>query len=174
MRLGRHKNRGKRKESSPLIPEKKALLGSFLKNLRKRKIFETLAAFVGGGWLTYEVVHWVLVEHYHFPEFLLDITILTFFIALVCTVTWLWIRGGKRAEAEVDQGQQKEETKAEKSIAVLYLENMSPDKESDYFCAGITEDIITDLSKIKELKVVSRADVLPFRNKEVNTRQVGK
>src|SRR6202008_2954120 len=35
------------------------------------------------------------------------------------------------------------------------------------------EDIITDLSRIKDLKVVSRSDVLPFRNKEVNTRQVG-
>ncbi len=61
----------------------------------------------------------------------------------------------------------------EKSIAVLYFENMNAEKDSDYFCAGITEDIITDLSKIKELKVVSRTDVLPFRNKEVNTRQVG-
>ena len=61
----------------------------------------------------------------------------------------------------------------EKSIAVLYFENMSSEKESEYFCAGMTEDIITDLSKIKELKVVSRTDVLPFRNKEVNTRQVG-
>jgi serine/threonine protein kinase/Tfp pilus assembly protein PilF len=59
------------------------------------------------------------------------------------------------------------------SIAVLYFENMNSEKESDYFCAGMTEDIITDLSKIKELKVVSRTDVLPFRNKEVNTRQVG-
>lgn len=61
----------------------------------------------------------------------------------------------------------------EKSMAVLYFENMSPEKESEYFCAGITEDIITDLSKIKELKVISRTDVLPFRNKEVNIRQVG-
>lgn len=61
----------------------------------------------------------------------------------------------------------------EKSIAVLYFENMNPGDESDYFCAGITEDIITDLSKIKELKVVSRADVIPFRKKQVNTRQVG-
>lgn len=61
---------------------------------------------------------------------------------------------------------------AEKSIAVLYFENMSSEKESDYFCAGITEDIITDLSRIKQLKVVSRSDVLPFRNKEVNARQV--
>jgi serine/threonine protein kinase/Tfp pilus assembly protein PilF len=61
----------------------------------------------------------------------------------------------------------------EKSVAVLYFENMSPDKESDYFCAGMTEDIITDLSKIKELKVASRSDVLPLRNKELNIRQAG-
>jgi serine/threonine protein kinase/cytochrome c-type biogenesis protein CcmH/NrfG len=61
----------------------------------------------------------------------------------------------------------------EKSVAVLYFENMSSEKESDYFCAGIAEDIITDLSKIKELKVVSRSDVQPYRNKEVNMRQVG-
>ncbi len=61
----------------------------------------------------------------------------------------------------------------DKSIAVLYFESMNPGDESDYFCAGITEDIITDLSKLKELKVVSRADVFPFRNKQVNTRQVG-
>ena len=65
------------------------------------------------------------------------------------------------------------ETVPEKSIAVLYFENMNSEEESDYFCAGMTEDIITDLSKIRELKVVSRADVFPFRNKEVNTRQVG-
>ena len=65
------------------------------------------------------------------------------------------------------------ESVPEKSIAVLYFENMNSDKDSDYFCAGMTEDIITDLSRIKELKVVSRTDVLPFRHKGVNTRQVG-
>ncbi len=59
-----------------------------------------------------------------------------------------------------------------KSIAVLYFENMSSDRESDYVCAGITEDIITDLSKVRELRVVSRTDMLPFRNKEINIRQV--
>ncbi len=61
----------------------------------------------------------------------------------------------------------------EKSIAVLYFENMSSEKEGDYFCAGITEDIITDLSRVKELKIIPRTDVLPFRNKEVNIRSVG-
>lgn len=61
----------------------------------------------------------------------------------------------------------------EKSVAVLYFENMNSEDDTDYFCAGITEDIITDLSKLKELKVVPRADVFAFRNKEVNRRQVG-
>lgn len=60
-----------------------------------------------------------------------------------------------------------------KSIAVLYFENMSSDKENDYFCAGMTEDLIIDLSKIKKIKVIPRSDVLPFRNQEINTRQVG-
>ena len=61
----------------------------------------------------------------------------------------------------------------ENSIAVLYFESMNSEPDSDYFCAGMTEDIITDLSKLKELKVVSRSDVLPYRKKEINTRQVG-
>ena len=60
-----------------------------------------------------------------------------------------------------------------KSLAVLYFENMSSDKENEYFCAGITEDLIIDLSKIQGLKIIPRSDVLPFRNKEVNTQQVG-
>jgi TolB-like protein/predicted Zn-dependent protease len=60
----------------------------------------------------------------------------------------------------------------ERSIAVLYFENMSADPESEYYCAGITEDILTDLSKLEELSVVSRTDVLPFRGKQVNIRQV--
>ena len=49
------------------------------------------------------------------------------------------------------------------SLAVLYFENPSNDSESDYFCAGITEDILTDLSKIKGLRVASRNAVARFR-----------
>ncbi len=60
-----------------------------------------------------------------------------------------------------------------KSIAVLYFENMSSDKETDYFCAGMTEDLITDLSKIRKIKVIPRFDILPYRNKEIQSRQVG-
>ncbi|MCB9058609.1 MAG: protein kinase [Calditrichae bacterium] len=68
---------------------------------------------------------------------------------------------------------QKNVTENKNSVAVLYFENMSSEKENEYFCAGITEDLIIDLSKIKELKIIPRSDILPFKNREVNSRQVG-
>jgi serine/threonine protein kinase/Flp pilus assembly protein TadD len=86
-------------------------------------------------------------------------------------------RRGPSAKVTVDTIQDSTESTSpsvpEKSIAVLYFENMNSENDSDHFCAGITEDIITDLSKINHLKVVPRTDVLSFRNKEVNIRQVG-
>jgi serine/threonine protein kinase/tetratricopeptide (TPR) repeat protein len=62
---------------------------------------------------------------------------------------------------------------AEQSVAVLYFENLSGQKEDEYLRDGVTEDIITELSKIKGLKVLSRQAVLPFRDKAVATAQVG-
>ena len=60
------------------------------------------------------------------------------------------------------------------SVAVLYLENLSGKKEEDYFVAGMTADIITDLCSIQGIKVLSRSDVLPFRGKRVNIKDIGK
>ncbi len=72
-----------------------------------------------------------------------------------------------------DKAPKKAITDLKKSVAVLYFENMSSDKENEYFCAGMTEDLITDLSKIHQLRVIPRSDVLLFRNKEVNSREIG-
>jgi serine/threonine protein kinase/Tfp pilus assembly protein PilF len=58
------------------------------------------------------------------------------------------------------------------SLAVLYFENLSTDKESEYFCAGITEDILTDLSKIKGLRVASRNAVAKYRGESVEIARV--
>jgi non-specific serine/threonine protein kinase len=62
---------------------------------------------------------------------------------------------------------------AEKSLAVLYFDNLSGVKDDEYFRDGITEDVITELSKIKELWVFSRSAVLPFRDKSISGPQVG-
>jgi non-specific serine/threonine protein kinase len=62
---------------------------------------------------------------------------------------------------------------AEKTIAVLYFENLSGVKEDEYLRDGVTEDIITELSKIKGLKIFSRPTVLAYRDKPVTPAQIG-
>ena len=62
---------------------------------------------------------------------------------------------------------------AVKSVAVLYFENLSGAKDDEYFRDGMTEDIITELSKIGRLTVFSRSEVLGFRNKALTAPEVG-
>src|SRR5579863_5980596 len=65
------------------------------------------------------------------------------------------------------------EKPAEKSVAVLYFENLSGAKEDEYFRDGMTEDVITELSKVKTLKVFSRPTVLVYRDKPVTPTEIG-
>jgi TolB-like protein/class 3 adenylate cyclase len=58
------------------------------------------------------------------------------------------------------------------SIAVLPFTNMSDDAEQEYFADGITDDLITDLSKISELLVIARNSTFTYKGKAVNVRQV--
>jgi adenylate cyclase len=60
------------------------------------------------------------------------------------------------------------------SIAVLPLDNTSGDKEQDYFSNGITEDIITELSRFSELFVIAHNSSLQYKGRAVDVRQVGR
>ena len=63
--------------------------------------------------------------------------------------------------------------RTEKSVAVLYFENLSGAKEDEYFRDGMSEDIITELLKIKGLHVFPRATVLPFRDTSLTAPEIG-
>ena len=79
-------------------------------------------------------------------------------------------RRRSKAKTDSDPGAQKS---AGKSVAVLYFENLSGAKEDEYLRDGITEDVITELSKIRGLKIFSRPTVLAFRDKSVTPSQIG-
>ncbi len=61
----------------------------------------------------------------------------------------------------------------QKSVAVLYFENQSGAKDDEYFRDGITEDIVTELSKIAKLEIFPRSEMLAFRDKPFTAQQVG-
>ena len=64
--------------------------------------------------------------------------------------------------------------KVDKSIAVLPFENLSDEKENAFFADGVQDDILTNLSKIGDLKVISRTSVMSYRGKTPNIREIGK
>jgi TolB-like protein/cytochrome c-type biogenesis protein CcmH/NrfG len=61
----------------------------------------------------------------------------------------------------------------ERSVAVLYFENLSGAKDDEYFRDGMTEDIITELANIAEIRVFPRHSVLGYRDKPASPAQVG-
>ncbi len=66
------------------------------------------------------------------------------------------------------------ESRASKSIAVLYFENLGGRAEDEYFRDGMTEDVTTELSRVAGLRVFSRSAVLAYRDKPVMPAEVGR
>ncbi len=64
--------------------------------------------------------------------------------------------------------------KTDKSIAVLPFENLSKDEENAYFADGVQDEILSDLAKVADLKVISRTSVMPYKSGMArNLRQIG-
>jgi len=86
---------------------------------------------------------------------------LTLAIAAVALGTWLY----QRTRSFTPMG---------RSIAVLPFENLSSDKENAYFAEGIQDEILTRLSKIADLKVISRTSTQHYKSAPENLREIAK
>ena len=189
-----------KREVPPATKREPSGLKGFLLELRRKRIIATLAGFVGGGWLIYEIVHWILVVHYHLPEKLLDITLITLVGILLCTLTWRWFAGRKKPRKFKPEliliplvfsltilldinlilhlkGPESKTFPASQwknSIAVLPFVDMSPQKDQEYFCDGMTEELINRLSNIRELRVPARTSAFIFKGKAEDIREIGR
>ena len=65
------------------------------------------------------------------------------------------------------------EIKWKNSIAVIPLADLSPKKDQEHFCDGMTETIISRLSRIEELKVISRTSVMYYKNRDIDIKEIG-
>ncbi len=186
-------------EKAPSGGIKKAPLAGVIQKLRKRRIIETLVAFIGGGWLIIEFVDRILVAHYHFPDRTIDITFVTLLCALVCTLLWRWFSGREEPRKfklelvliplvllvaillDINlllhlKGPESEPipvSKWKNSVAVLPFDDMSPQKDQEYFCNGLTEELINRLSHIKDLKVPARTSAFFFKGKS-DIKEIGR
>jgi len=66
------------------------------------------------------------------------------------------------------------EKKWKNSIAVLSFADLSPERDQEYFCDGLAEELINSLSRIHELKVAARTSAFAFKGKDLDIREMGK
>jgi adenylate cyclase len=90
-------------------------------------------------------------------------------IAAVVVGSVLWQRGADEPSLPVQ-----EEPAARPSVVVLPFSNLSADPQQEYFSDGITNDIITDLSRLQSLRVIARASAFAYKDQPVNVADIGR
>ena len=97
-------------------------------------------------------------------------------LCLAALAGWYFIRPKphfKPAVVASNAGPEQAMAVSEKSIAVLPFDNFSGDKENSYFADGVQDDILTDLAKVADLKVISRRSVAQYRGSTKDIREIG-
>jgi TolB-like protein/Flp pilus assembly protein TadD len=151
----------------------------FLSELKRRKVYRVAIAYAVAAWLVAQVVTQI------FPVFevsqwalrsMIVLLIAGFPIALILAwafdITPEGIKRTDRVDLTQAQARRVEAIPA-KSIAVLPFENLSDDPENAYFADGVHDDILSSLSKISDLKVISRTSVRQYKEGVRNLREIG-
>ena len=79
-----------------------------------------------------------------------------------------------KISATKPEGEDVREKKRMNSIAVLPFVDLSPQKDQDYFCEGLAEELINSLCHINELRVAARSSAFSFKGKELDIREIGR
>ena len=189
-----------------------ASFSKFVKELRRRNVFRSGAAYIVIAWLLIQVSD-ILLETYAAPAWAMRavVTALAIGFPVVLILAWIYeitTQGVKRTEV-VSEGDSISKPAGRqidfviigvlmvavalfaadrfrwvdfgtvpsidlRSIAVLPLDNLSGDPEQEYFADGMTETLITELSKIAALRVISRQSVMQFKDTKLSLPEIAR
>ena len=156
---------------------------SFFAELKRRKVHRVAIAYAVAAWLLIQIATQVF-PFFEIPNWAVRLIVLVLVLGFPIALTLSWIfdltpQGIRRTEesdrslAALPVGPVAIRNIPEKSIAVLPFENLSDDKENEYFAAGVHNDILSNLAKVADLKVISRTSVQQFKSGTRNLREIG-
>ncbi|HEY4273698.1 MAG TPA: tetratricopeptide repeat protein [Candidatus Udaeobacter sp.] len=180
-------------------------MSSFFEELKRRKVYRVALAYIVAGWALAQGLSQVLpVFNISTSGIRVLIVLLLIGFPVALVLSWVFDvtpQGIKTTPAVVDSNSRRRPNiamlavagiiisavagffilsraaaqKIDKSIAVLPFQNLSDEKENAYFADGIQDDILTNLSKIGDLKVISRMSVMSYRGDGArNARDISK
>src|SRR5437588_5183514 len=156
---------------------------NFFAELKRRKVYRVAAAYAVASWLLIQIATQVF-PFFEIPNWAVRLVVLVLVLGFPIALILSWIfdltpQGIRRTEemngslALLPVGARAARNIPEKSIAVLPFENLSDDKENDYFAAGVHDHVLSHLSKVADLKVISRTSVQQFKSGTRNLREIG-
>jgi TolB-like protein/Tfp pilus assembly protein PilF len=153
----------------------KSRASSFIGELKRRHVFKVGATYAVVAFVVIQAAE-LLVDALSLPAwalpFITVLAILGFPLALVLAWAFELTDQGVRRDGEEASGQvvperggaaQRTFAESDRSVAVLPFANLSGEEDNEYFSDGITEDIITGLSRVRDLHVISRTSVMQYK-----------
>ena len=162
--------------------------------IKERRLREWAAVYISSGLTIIGVVH-LFSLRYSLPSYIFDTVLVILFFGFFSVITAAWRHGQKGRQKTnlkeiaahlvifllaviifyrfilIPNNNNKIEIEAN-SIAVLPFDNLSDSKEEEYFSDGVTEDILSHLSKVSGLKVISRTSVMKYKDLDKNIREI--
>jgi TolB-like protein/Tfp pilus assembly protein PilF len=169
----------------------------FVQETAKRKVRRALAIYLGAALPAIGIAN-LLESRYAIPPVWFDRFLVLLAVGLLFTGTVAWFHGGHGAQRLRSRElavyavlllagitgvfvvpssrvpSRPSRSTADKSIAVLPFKNFSEGKDDEYFSNGIMEDILTNLSRIGDLRVISRTTMMRYRESTKSLQEIGR
>lgn len=151
--------------------------------LKRRNVFRAAALYAVAAWLVMQVGE-VTFEPLHFPSWAMTALIILVIVGFPVTMVLAWFfdftvhgftrdTGLKPESAGAVSATPAEPLHAGSSIAVLSFDDMSPEKDQEYLCDGIAEEILNRLAQIQNLRVASRTSSFRFKGQPADVSNIG-
>ena len=146
---------------------------NFFQELKRRKVYQTSAAYAAVSFIIMQVVE-IVFPMFEIPlwagRFVIISLIICFPIAII--ISWMY----ERTSSGVVRDKQKVDSNIDDSmlfVAVLPFVDLSPEKNKTYFCEGVSEELINQLSQVKGLQLVSRTSSFKFKEEKTDIKKIG-
>ena len=152
--------------------------------LRRRKVFRMATIYAVAAWLIMQVGE-VTFEPLHFPDWAMTLLVVLVILGFPIAMALAWFfdftsRGIKKdmtsspQSIEVAAATNAEPLRGGLSVAVLSFDDMSPEKDQEYLCDGIAEEILNRLAQIQNLRVASRTSSFRFKGQPADVSNIGR
>ncbi len=160
-------------------------IARFWQELKRRKVIQVIIVYATAAFVIIELVNNVF-EPLQLPDWTPTMVIVILAIGFPFAIIFSWIfdislKGIVKTESIEPDKEPGEDyslsdntSRLENSIAVLPFQDMSPQKDQEYFCEGMAEELINALTKVARLKVASRTSAFQFKGKGYDIGKIGK